>query len=315
MTAADLVRFDLVPLLTAILAAVACALPGNILLLRREALTADAVSHAVLPGLVAAFAISGSAATAPLVAGALAAAFAALTLIRFLHGRLGVERSAATGVVFTAFFALGFVLIERLGVRNTNFDIHTALFGNLETNAWLAASGPGSLLDPVALAEVPGVLPRAALAAAVAAAVLVASFKELRLVAFDETFGRAVGAPVGLAIALLYAVTALVCVLALEAVGVIIVVAMFVCPAAAARCLTDDLRRQVGLSAAFAAAAAVLGYLGAVALPAALGLSRSLSAAGSMAVAAGLIQAAAMAVDARRRTASAPLPHGTRVSC
>jgi manganese/zinc/iron transport system permease protein len=315
MTAADLVRFDLVPLLTAILAAVACALPGNILLLRREALTADAVSHAVLPGLVAAFAISGSAATAPLVAGALAAAFVALALIRFLHGRLGVERSAATGVVFTAFFALGFVLIERLGVRNTNFDIHTALFGNLETNAWPAASGPESLLDPAALAEVPGVLPRAALAAAAAAAVLVASFKELRLVAFDETFGRAVGAPVGLTVALLYAVTALVCVLALEAVGVIIVVAMFVCPAAAARCLTDDLRRQVGLSAAFAVAAAVLGYLGAVAAPAALGLSRSLSAAGSIAVAAGLIQAAAMVVDARRRTASAPLPRGTGLSC
>jgi manganese/zinc/iron transport system permease protein len=295
----ELIRFDLVAVLTALLVAVACALPGNVLLLRRESLTVDAISHAVLPGLVIAFALSGEARTLTLLGGAAAAALAALALIRLLADGLKVERSAATGVVFTVFFAGGFVLIERLGVRGTNFDVHTTLFGNLETHVWLAASGLGSLLDPGALGEVPAVLPRVALAAGLALVAVMAAFKEIRLLAFDETFARSVGAPVGALTVGLYTLTAMICVLAFEAVGAILVIAMFVCPPAAARCLTDDLRTQVALSVVFAAAAALGGYLIAVGGPALFGLERSLNAAGSIAMLAGLIQAGAI-VAARR---------------
>ena len=108
---ADFVTLSLTPILIGALAAVACALPGNFIVLRRQALIGDAISHVVLPGIVVAFLITGAVATLPMILGAAGAALVAVALIEAVR-RLGrIEPGAAMGVVFTAMFAGGVLLL------------------------------------------------------------------------------------------------------------------------------------------------------------------------------------------------------------
>jgi manganese/zinc/iron transport system permease protein len=107
MTAETFLQIDLPALLAALFACIACALVGNFLVLRRQSLLGDAISHAVLPGIVGGFLIAGSRSTLPVMAGALAAAVLAGVLIEGVR-RLGrLENGAAMGVVFTVMFADG----------------------------------------------------------------------------------------------------------------------------------------------------------------------------------------------------------------
>ena len=111
MMGPDFVQFSLSPMLIGVLAAVACALPGNFLLLRRQALLGDAISHVVLPGIVVAFLLTGAIAAVPMLLGAAGAAAVAVVLIEAVR-RLGrIEPGAAMGVVFTAMFAAGVLLL------------------------------------------------------------------------------------------------------------------------------------------------------------------------------------------------------------
>ena len=110
---ADFVQFSLTPILIGTLAAIACALPGNFLILRRQALIGDAISHVVLPGIVVAFLLTGTVAALPMLMGAGAAALVAVVLIEAVK-RLGrIEPGAAMGVVFTSLFAGGVLLLEQ----------------------------------------------------------------------------------------------------------------------------------------------------------------------------------------------------------
>src|SRR5210317_2392599 len=95
----DFVMFSLTPILIGVLAAIACALPGNFLVLRRQALIGDAISHVVLPGIVVAFLVTGTISTWPMLIGAAAAAIIAVAAIELVR-RLGrIEPGAAMGVV------------------------------------------------------------------------------------------------------------------------------------------------------------------------------------------------------------------------
>ncbi|MEO1364435.1 MAG: metal ABC transporter permease, partial [Pseudomonadota bacterium] len=161
---AEFVSLSLTPILIGICVAVACALPGNFLLLRGQALIGDAISHVVLPGIVVAFLLTGLVATGPMLLGAAAAAIIAVIAIEAIR-RLGrIEAGAAMGVVFTAMFAGGVLLLEQSDTSNVHLDVEHALFGNLESLIWLDADGWASLLDPAALAGLPVELPRMALA-------------------------------------------------------------------------------------------------------------------------------------------------------
>ena len=292
---------DLPAVLAGALAALVCALVGNVLVLRRQALLGDAISHVVLPGLVAGFWISGAASLVAMLSGALIAALLAVALIAVFRNVGRVNGDAATGVVFTAFFAAGILFLSVSGAGSTNFDIHTVLFGNLEGNLWVAAEGWGSLLDPVALVELPDSIGRLAAVLAIVLATGALAFKEIRLVAFDPIYARASGAPYRLVAGGIVVLTALAAVAAFEAVGAILVVAMFVCPAATARCLTDRFGTQIALSAAIAVTAAVAGYVLAAFVPLALGFERSVNAAGVIVVTAGLLQLVAMRFGAKRK--------------
>jgi manganese/zinc/iron transport system permease protein len=193
------------------------------------------------------------------------------------------------GVIFTAMFAGGVLLLEQSDTSGVHLDVEHALYGNLESLIWLDATGWGSLLDPAALSGLPPELWRMVGAALGAALFVGLLWRPLKLATFDEGFARSVGIPVtalGLALVIVAAVAA---VAAFDAVGSIIVIAMFICPPAAARLMTDRLGRQVGWSVVFAVASAVLGYVLAGYGPLWIGSQDAVSAAGMIATVSGVI--------------------------
>ncbi|QFT58570.1 Manganese transport system membrane protein MntB [Sulfitobacter sp. THAF37] len=305
MSGAEFVPLSLVPLLTGICVAIACALPGNFLVLRRQALIGDAISHVVLPGIVVAFLIGGTITTLPMLLGAAGAAVVAVGAIEAVR-RLGrIETGAAMGVVFTTMFAGGVLLLEQSDTSSVHLDVEHALYGNLESLIWLDATGWSSLLDPQALAGIPVELPRMAATLFVVAGFIALFWRPLKISTFDEGFARTIGlrtGPLGLALVIMAAIAA---VAAFDAVGSIIVIAMFICPPAAARLMTNRLEHQIAWSVGFATLAAVLGYVLAGYGPLWIGLQDSVSAAGMIATVSGLILAVTALVGPHRQRGSA----------
>jgi len=306
VTALDFLRLDLPALLAAILACGICGLLGSFLLLRRDSLLGDALSHAVLPGIIAGFAITGARAGLPMLLGALAAALLAVFLIGLVRRVARLESGAATGAVFTSFFALGLMLMEATGARSVDLDLDCVLFGQLESVVWLEAQGFASLLDPVALAALPHQLFLLAAVAVVLAGLVALLWRPLHLLCFDPDYAAAIGLPArGLELALNLMVAAA-AVAAFEAVGSILVVAMLVCPAAAIRLLTDSYRTQVLGGAVLGAALGALGYAVAGPLPAAFGQAFSLNAAGVIGTLGGVTVAGAMLLRQMRNASPKP---------
>ncbi len=289
MMGADFVQFSLTPIMIGVLSAIACALPGNFLILRRQALIGDAISHVVLPGIVVAFLLTGALSTIPMLLGASGAAVVAVILIEAVK-RLGkIEAGAAMGVVFTSMFAAGVLILEQTDTSNIHIDVEHALMGNLESLIWFRAEGWHSVLDPAALATLPDELPRIAIVCAMVITLMVIFWRWLKIATFDAAFAQALGIPaaaLGFGLVVTAAVTA---VAAFDAVGSIIVIAMFICPPAAARLMTNSLSRQVWWSVAFATLSAVLGYVFAGYGPLWLGADNAVSAAGMIATVSGII--------------------------
>ena len=301
MSGAEFVPFSLVPILIGVLAAVACALPGNFLVLRRQALIGDAISHVVLPGIVVAFLVTGTIAAWPMLIGSAVAALVAVGMIEGISRFARIEPGAAMGVTFTAMFAGGVLLLEQSDTSGVHLDVEHALFGNLESLIWLDATGWSSLLDPVALAGLPDELFRIAVVTLVLILLLLLFWRPLALSTFDEGFAGTLGLPVraiGLGLVLAAAIAA---VAAFDAVGSIIVIAMFICPPAAARLMTNRLGVQVLWSVGFAIASAVIGYVLAGYGPIWFGFENAVSAAGMIGTVSGVILGLAALFGPARR--------------
>lgn len=306
MNGFEFVALSLSPMLIGLLAAVSCALPGNFLLLRRQALIGDAISHVVLPGIVVAFLATGMATTWPMMIGAAGAAIISVLLIEIIRRLARIEAGAAMGVVFTAMFAGGVLLLEQSDTSSVHLDVEHALYGNLESLIWLDASGWESLVDPVALSGLPPELLRMAVVAMTITVFLLIFWRGLKISTFDEGFARSVGVPVGLIGAALVVFSAVAAVAAFDAVGSIIVIAMFICPPAAARLMTDRLEIQIWWSVFFAAIAAIAGYVLAGYGPLWLGFENAVSAAGMIATVSGIILALATMFGPHRKGAQLP---------
>lgn len=295
------IQLSLTPMMIGVLACCACALPGNFLLLRKQSLIGDAISHVALPGIVGAFLLTGSLSTIAMFAGATAAALIAVALIELIR-RLGkVEPGAAMGVVFTTLFALGVLMIEQSDTRNVHLDVEHALYGNLESLIWLKGTSWAALVDPVALASLPPQMMRLAAVLLVLAAFTVIFWRELMISTFDVGFAESIGARPALINVALVTLVAIAAVASFDAVGSIIVIAMFICPPAAARLMTNKLSSQVLWSLIFASTSAVLGYLLAGYGPLWLGGKSSVSAAGMIAVVSGIILVTTALIGPKRR--------------
>ncbi len=306
MSGEEFVPLSLTPLLIGIFAAVACALPGNFLVLRKQALIGDAISHVVLPGIVVAFLVTGAISTWPMMLGAAGAAVLAVVMIEAIR-RLGqIEPGAAMGVVFTTMFAAGVLLLEQTDTSTVHLDVEHALYGNLESLIWLDATGWSSLTDIEALRGLPAELHRMALAMLGVALFTWLFWRPLKISTFDEGFARTVGIRANLLGMALVITAAIAAVAAFDAVGSIIVIAMFICPPAAARMMTNRLKIQITWSVVFAVASAVLGYVLAGYGPLWLGGADAVSAAGMIATMSGIILALAAIFGPCRTRAGAP---------
>jgi len=280
---------DLMPMLACVLAALCTGLLGNFLVLRRMSLMGDAISHAVLPGLVLAFILTGSRSTWPMLAGAGVSGLVTVALVSLVR-RLGrLDTGTAMGVVFSILFALGVVMIERVA-RQVDLDAECVLYGAAETLFWLNAPDRwNQVLSADSLSGVPRQVTTLLVMAILAGAFVAVFFKELRLAAFDSALAASLGFRPGLVNAALMAMVAASTVAAFEAVGSILVIAMLVCPAATARLLTDRLRSQLLVSAIVAVASGILGYILGAFGPHWFGHDRSVSVTGMMTVVAGVL--------------------------
>lgn len=297
----EFVAFSLTPLLIGCFAAVACALPGNFLVLRRQALIGDAISHVVLPGIVVAFLVTGTISTWPMLLGSAGAALLAVAMIEGIRRFGRIEPGAAMGVTFTSLFAAGVLLLEQSDTSGVHLDVEHALFGNLESLIWLDATDWSSLADPVALAGLPPELFRIAVVTFAMLIGLVIFWRPLAISTFDEGFAGTLGLPIRAISLGLVIASAIAAVAAFDAVGSIIVIAMFICPPAAARLMTNRLGVQVLWSVVFALASAIFGYFLAGYGPLWFGSENAVSAAGMIATVSGVIlMITALAGPARR---------------
>ncbi len=289
MLGEDFVVLSLVPILIAVLAALACALPGNFLLLRRQAMMGDMMAHSVLPGLILAFLLTGQVSGWVMFVGAGGAALLSALLVEAITKLGRVDPGAAMGMTFTTMFASGVLLLELTGASGVHLDVEHALYGNLESLIWLDAQGWASLLDAEALAGLPPELAQLAVVMVLLALLMWVFWRPLVMASFDAGHAAVLGLPVGMISLGIVAATAMASVAAFTAVGSILTIAMLICPPAAARLLTNRLGVQVWLSLGLATLSAVLGYVLAGYGPFWLGFSASVSAAGMMAVVSGAL--------------------------
>jgi manganese/zinc/iron transport system permease protein len=229
---------DLAPMLAGVLAAVLCGVLGGVLVVRRSAMLGDALSHAVLPGLVLGFIVTGSRATAPMLIGAALAALAAVGLIALLRRAGRLDAGAAMGVVFSVMFAMGTVLLRFAGDR-VDLDADCVLYGVLEAIRWPGVVEAGDLLRPGAWAAVPRQVVVLAAMLGLSVAVLVVLRRHVLLWCFDPALARAMGQRPGLVGGIVMGLVAGATVASFEAVGSILVLALLACPGVAARQLTD----------------------------------------------------------------------------
>lgn len=259
--------------LVAVVVAVACAIPGVFLVLRRMALMSDAISHAILVGIVLAFLVTRDITSPFLVIAATMTGVFTVILVELLNRTRLVRADAAIGLVFPMLFSIGVILISRFA-GNVHLDTDAVLLGELAFAPFNRFFVLGYDVGPRALYVMGGILLLNALFIAV-------FYKELKLATFDAGLAAALGfspALIHYALMTLVSVTA---VGAFDAVGSILVVALMIAPPAAAYLLTDRLPWMIGLSALIGVLSAISGYWLAHVLDA--------SIAGSMATMAGLL--------------------------
>lgn len=287
------ISLDLFPLTSAICVALSCGLIGNHLVLRRQSMMGDAISHAVLPGLVAAFLLASSRSPMVMFLGAGASALVTVGLIELVK-RLGrVEPGAAMGVVFSVMFALGVLMLEQAAADHVDLDADCVLYGQLEMLTFASPSEWNQLFSTNTLEHIPTQVSTLVGLTVLVIIFKVALHKELRIASFDPGLATTQGIHAGFITVLLMIMTAACAVASFEAVGSILVIAMLICPASTARLFTDRLSTQIKLSALFAITAAVVGYILASFVPTMLGLPSSLNAAGMISVIAGSMVAIA----------------------
>ena len=237
--------------LIAIIVAVACALPGVFLVLRRMAMMSDAISHTVLLGIVLGFLVIGSLESPLLMAAAAAVGVLTVSLVELLLRTKLVRQDAAIGLVFPALFSVAVILISRFA-RGVHLDVDAVLLGEL-------TFAPLDRISVVGL-DLPRSLVVMSIILLLNVAFIALFYKELKLTTFDAGLAAALGfapAVVHYGLMLMVSVTA---VGAFDAVGSILVVALMIAPPAAAYLLTNRLSRMLLYSAALAAAGAMGGY-------------------------------------------------------
>ncbi|WP_456274469.1 metal ABC transporter permease [Bacillus sp. AK031] len=219
-------------LLTSIMVGIICGVIGCFIILRGMALMGDAISHAVLPGVAISYMLGINFFFGAVFTGILTA-----VAIGFVSQNSRIKHDTSIGIMFTAMFAAGIIIITML---KSSTDLYHILFGNVlavrPSDMWITLGIGLFVLAAVYL-----------------------FYKELLVTSFDETMGAAYGLPVRLIHYFLMALLTMVTVASLQTVGIVLVVAMLITPAAAAYLLTDRLWLMIFIAAGIGIISSVAG--------------------------------------------------------
>lgn len=281
-------------ILAAVLIATSSALVGSFLILRKMSMMGDAISHAVLPGIVFAFLLSGSRAGLPMLIGAAATGVLASLLIELLYRRAQLPQDASIGITFTWLFALGVILISSY-TGQVDLDQECVLYGEIALVPldWLYA-GAGEAIAPRAIVY-------GAVLLVVVAVYLGLGYRGLVVTSFQNDFAAALGISTAFWHFSFMSLVSITTVLSFETVGAILILAFLVVPPATAYLLTHRLRVMLVWAVFWGVLAAVEGYF----------LARWIdgSIAGAMASMAGVNFAAVALVQGFRRKRRATVAH------
>jgi len=260
-------------ILTGSLVAVSCALLGSYLILRKMAMVSDAISHAVLPGIVIAYMVMGADKTIWMLIGAGILGIITTFLIEFFHKQGKLQTDASIGVTFTWLFAIGVILVT-FYAGDAHIDQDCILYGEI-------AYVP---LDMIYFGNQP-FIPRAVLVLSIVLVLILLfikiGYKELLITTFDPEYADSNGFSTTVWHYLLMSLVSLTTVASFDSVGAILVVAFLIVPAATAYLITSNLKQMLIISSVFGILTSVFGFL--------LAYSVDGSIAGAMATIAGII--------------------------
>lgn len=259
--------------LIAIIVAIACALPGVFLVLRKMSMMSDAITHTILLGTVIAFFITESLTSPLLIVGAALMGVFTVFLTEVLNSTGLVSEDSAIGIVFPLLFSIAIIIISKYA-GSVHLDTDSVLLGELAYAPFNRFILFGKDIGPKALYIMSLVL-------VLNLIFIVAFFKELKIVTFDPALATILGFTPALIHYSLMSLVSLTAVAAFESVGSILVIAFMIGPPVTAYLLTDNLRLMILLSALIGSVNGVLGYQSAVYF--------DVSIAGSMAVITGLV--------------------------
>jgi len=215
-----------------------CALPGSLLMLRKQALLGDAISHAVLPGIFLAYYFSSGTHPVFLLPGAAFSGWIAAQAIAWLSRNKRLSSDAATGLIFTFLFAIGVICISAFA-HQTDLDQDCVLFGDIlwvPLDRWISDSGQD--LGPVAVWIL-------AFALVCFILILILFFRQWKITTLDEVFAQSSGFKTGFWQSLLMGLVSISAVVSFRSVGVVLVIAFLAVPAATAALYVKSLTRQL----------------------------------------------------------------------
>lgn len=238
--------------LIASLVAIACAIPGTFLVLRKMALISDAISHSILPGIVIGFFITQDLSSPLLIFLAALSGVLTVVLVELIQKTGLVKEDTAIGLVFPAMFSIGVILIAK-NANDIHLDVDAVLLGEIAFAPFDRISITGTDFGPKSLWVIGSIV-------LVSLALLFAFFKELKISTFDIGLTAALGFSPAVMHYGLMTVASITTVGAFDAVGAILVVAFMIAPAAAAYLLTNNLKKMLILSCIFGVTSAIIGY-------------------------------------------------------
>ncbi len=238
--------------LIASLVAIACAIPGTFLVLRKMAMISDAISHSILPGIVIGFFITQDLNSPLLILLAAFTGIITVVLVEYIQKTGLVKKDTAIGLVFPVMFSIGVIMIAK-NANDVHLDIDAVLLGELAFAPFDRLLISGIDVGPKSLWVIGSIL-------LITVTLLIAFFKELKVSTFDAGLAASLGfSPVILHYGLM-TVASVTTVGAFDAVGAILVVALMIAPAAAAYLLTVDLKKMLLLAIIFGVFSAISGY-------------------------------------------------------
>ncbi len=238
--------------LIAALVAIACAIPGVFLVLRKMALISDAISHSILPGIVIGFFITQDLNSPLLILLAALTGVITVVLVELIQKTGLVKEDTAIGLVFPALFSIGVIMIAK-NANDVHLDVDAVLLGELAFAPFDRLLISGMDVGPKSLWVMGVVL-------LITLILLFLFFKELKVSTFDAGLSSALGFSPMIIHYGLMSVSSITVVGAFDAVGAILVVALMIAPAATAYLLTSDLKKMLWLSVGFGVFSAIAGY-------------------------------------------------------